>query len=1487
MNREHIEAICPLTPVQEGLLFHSLYSPNAGTYVNQHLIEFQGSLNYDAFVQSWKYLVKRHQILRASYFWREHKEPLQVIVKEGDIDIELIKLLHLSKREQEKYVEEYICRDKYIDFDLGKAPLIRLVMFQYRPDAYWFYWCNHHLILDGWSAALLAKELLIVYEAISQKREVTLPVAPLYTDYLSWLKRQDKEEAERFWRSLLDNYAEPGRLLVDLSANRKRNIDSKNNAYASYEYRLEEEKTKRIESFSKRYGITLNTIVQGAWAILLSKYKGSNDVVFGQTSSGRNWNVPGVDQIVGLMISTLPVRVKVEPNTNVIEFLRSLQSLNLRMREYEYSSLVDIQRWSSIPRGSQLFDTLLVFENYPVDETIISGSGGLKIKKTTVMENTNYPLTLTIGPGKSLLLQVSYDVNQFGELEIRQVIEHFSRLILEVSSKAEQPIERLKMLAAEDELRYVNKNQTIVSSYTSIDQFISTQADRTPNKIAVIHNERKFSYEEIDRRSTQIALQLRQLGAGPEKIVAIAMKRSPEMIIAMLGILKSGAAYLPMDLNYPQQRLSFMLQDTKPILTIADKSSHPRIAELTASTKRLISLEELMSKDGEDLNEDIQVSISPDNLAYLIYTSGSTGIPKGVAITHRSATAFLQWVKDTFSAKEMEYVAASTSICFDLSIFEIFGTLSCGGTIILLENLLYLKVCKDASLITLINTVPSVMNELIQNSQIPGSVQTINLAGEPLSNRLVERLYKEPQVEKIFNLYGPSEDTTYSTYSLISLNETGQPMTIGRPISNTEVYLLSPFLEHVPLGVAGELYIGGEGLARCYFNRPALTSERFIPNMFSNRMGARLYRTGDFARYRLDGKIEFLGRRDEQIKIRGFRIELEEIKAILDAHPNVSNSAVIVKETEDGEKKIIAYVVARDKKILIEEYRTYLSSKLPDYMLPSGFILLPSLPITSTGKVDKQALAVSDKLLISSSRPIVAPRNSYEERLLQIWSKILRKDDISIHDNFFSIGGDSLLTIRVCARAQEAGLSITLRQFYDNPTIAKLAVSLLKTDRSKNIRKIETGTVQLSPSQLYFFDFVHTNPDYYNLSGLLRVNTRLSSEEWSQLASKIAEQHDALRLRFIKNGDDWTANIISTVKDSPFSYLNLQRIDPSKQEEFIRSSAIEYQSSLNLTDGPIFRLIYFDTGKVETSRLMYLLHHLAGDGQSLFILMEDLELGINLLSKGKQIELPIRTATWQEFVNERARVEDLDRLKPAIKYWLQKAKENTDLIPCDFNSSRNINADACDIRRTYSLSETKTILDMTNKYTGAGIQALFADALAYAFNLWTKSNRIQFDWITHGREHIKDLNTNRTVGYFSSRIPVILASNRNLDSVREELEELAKYASSWSTLRYYYPDIHIREQLHGVSRSQISFNYLGNMDHLINLNGLVQVVEDWNIPVRDPMQERACLIELFAAIQSEKLQITWRYNKTYHKQSTIEMLVNNFDERLLSYAVAV
>jgi len=1091
MDKKNVADFYPLSPMQQGMLFHSLLDPSSGMYVEQLSCTIRGELDIPAFQQAWQQVVKRNTILRTGFLGEGLKEPVQVVHRQAPLPFEIQDWRDLGLEEQETRLDEFLAQDRARGFEHAKPPLMRIYLIQREEHTYQFIWTHHHIILDGWSIPLLFQEFLAAYEALRQGVETRLPSPIPYRNYIRWLKRQDLAASEKFWKAYLQDFDTPTQISPAPYPGAASEVAE---IYDEQELWLPEELTNELQVFARSNKLTISTLVQGAWSILLGRYTGHDDVVFGSTTSGRPADLPGAETMIGLFINTLPIRVHLEEKQKVKIWLQGLQKMLAEVRQYEFTPLANIQKWSEIPPGQPLFDSLLVFENYPTASVLQGDLGSLEIVDIHSFEKTNYPLTFVSGLAGELMLKIIYARSGFTASTITAMLGHLKTILAGFIDHAEQPLAEVPILSAPEEHKLLhewNATQAEFPADISVQEWFEDVATAQPENVAVVLEDEQLTFAELNRRANQLAHFLRKSGVGPETLVAICIERSLNMIVGTLGVLKAGGAYLPMDPANPTERLAFILADSRaPILLSHDTtiSNLPIFADLE-SPPQIIRLDrdwDIISKEPDSNPEH---TATAENLAYVIYTSGSTGLPKGTLLEHRGLCNLIQAFIEKFGIVPGTRVLQFFSYCFDGSIAEIFPALLGGGTLVLArENTLVspadLHRVLQEEHVNIISMPPSML-AMLPNEDLP-DLHTVISAGESCTPAVAQKWSSDFD---LYNGYGPTENTVATSIHRISDHEAGgENISIGRPIANTQVYVLDNHLRPAPIGVPGELHVASVGLARGYLNRPDLTQQRFIPNPFSSDPHARLYKTGDLVRFRPDGNLEFLGRLDHQVKLRGFRIELGEIEAALAAHPNVQQAAVRLWQDPAREKYLAAYVTPQDDQAPSpNELRSYLQSSLPAYMLPAAYVTLSAFPKTPSGKIDRQALPAPDDGNIVRTTAYVAPRNPLEKHLASIWEQILGRKKIGVRDNFFELGGHSMLAVRLMGQIQQQyGTTIPLVSIFQHPTIEHLAELLEQQDGAVPISLL----VPLKPSgtkpPLFF---IHPSGGsvhwYIELSGLL------------------------------------------------------------------------------------------------------------------------------------------------------------------------------------------------------------------------------------------------------------------------------------------------------------------------------------------------------------------------------------------------------------------
>lgn len=1039
----NIEDIYSLSPMQQGMLFHTLYSPESEVYFEQLVCTLKGQLNLSFFQEAWQKVVAKYPVLRSSFHWEEIEKPLQMVSQKVELPWMVYDWKHWDNLQQKEALESFLKSDRASGIELDQAPLMRFALIQLETDSYQFIWSHHHILFDGWSMQIILQEVFDLYESYNRGESLQLKSCHPYREYISWLQQQDSSQAKKFWQQRLKGIEAPTPLVVD------KLIDNKpqEEAYQEIPFKLSFEITNQLQSLAQKHHLTLNNLVQGAWGLLLSRYSGETDIVFGATASGRTSELPNIDTMVGLFINTLPVRLQISGKEELIPWLKALQSQQFEQEPYTYYSLADIQKNSDIPPKMSLFESILVFENYPVDSSKNAPQRTLEITDIRCLERTNYPLTVVIIPNVELSGRIVYDTRRFEAETIERMIGHLQTLLAGMANHPELRLSEFSLLTKAEEEQLIlaeNQNDSLIKTidYQCIHRLFEKQVEKTPNAIAIVYKDEQLTYQELNQRANQLAHYLQFLGIKLEDKIGVCIERSPLMTIAILGILKAGGAYVPLDAAYPVERLTFMLEDVKcPILLTQTHLSNQLPVD---DIKQVINIESEWENISQYSSDNLLTQVTPDNLAYIIYTSGSTGTPKGTEIPHRSLIGFMFGV-DYIKLDADNIWLQHSSVSWDMLTWELWPSLVCGGRCVLFpdniptpENLS--RVIKEQGVNILFLT--TALFNLIIDTMPEGlsGIKQLLFGGESVSVPHVHRALKLLPETQILHGYGPSECTAItSCYRLPKqLDENIASIPIGKPIGDRKIYLLDRNLRRVPVGVPGEVYIGGKSVARGYLNQSMLTHEKFIDNPFVD--GDTLYKTGDLVRRLSDENLEFLGRIDNQVKIRGFRIELGEIETVLTNYSEIREAIVTIREDQPGDKSLVAYIVPHNHQLTTRDLRNFLSQKLPNYMIPNAFVFLDKFPLTPNGKINRLGLPAPNISQQNLGIEFVAPRTSTERELVTIWTEVLQLTKVGIYDNFFELGGHSLLATQLISRLKETfEIEFPFRYLFENPTISQLA----------------------------------------------------------------------------------------------------------------------------------------------------------------------------------------------------------------------------------------------------------------------------------------------------------------------------------------------------------------------------------------------------------------------------------------------------------------
>lgn len=1037
-NIKKIKNIYPLSHMQEGMLFHSFLRKEEGAYVEQSLFTIKGSLSYDWFQRSIQAIIDRHDIFRTVFLPHvpHLSGPRQVVRTEREFHLYSEDISHLQINDQHEFIDCFKEKDKQKGFDLQKDMLMRISLFKTAEDEHVCIWSHHHILMDGWCLGIVLQEFMQIYQSIHAGKPLSLdPVRP-YSTYISWLTNRDKETAAEYWGSYLKNYSTPSPLPRVSDEEKKEGYHREDLIFS-----LNKPLTDKLKETAKQHGVTLATLIQAVWGVMLQQYNRTDDVVFGAVVSGRPSEIPGVEQMIGLFINTIPVRIKTHQDETFQELLRRCQKEMLEAEPFTCQPLFDIQANTALKQ--ELIDHIIVFENYPLQQKIADSAdrtgSPLQIDQVTVSEQSGYNFNLVVAPGEELVIKFSYNAFVYDAAWISCIKRQLTQALSTAAQHPDIPIADFSFLDVTEKEQIVTQFNNTKTEYpknhTIIDLF-REQAEETPDHTALVYDNMSFSYEELDKRSNALARELYQNGFRKNETAGIWAAHSPEFIISVLAVLKAGGAYLPLDAELPPERVSFMLEETQAKMLIVQKGLEQNAA--FSGTCITSDAQTLM----EENHIPINIGSSPDDLAYIMYTSGSTGRPKGVMITNRNVVSLVSNSNYTSASVDDRFILTG-SISFDAVTFEMFGALLHGASLHIIDKSTMLSPDRFGTYllendITVLFLTTALFNQLAQaQADMFRGLHTLYVGGEALSPALMNAVRHACPDLALHNIYGPTENTTFSTFFEMKRDYAG-PIPIGKPISNSTAFILDAKGRLLPIGVPGELCVGGDGVAKGYLNRDDLTNAVFSPHPFLP--GERIYRTGDLARWLPDGNLEYISRIDRQIKIRGKRIEPAEIEARLLEMEGVQEAAVTLRE-KDGEAQLYTHYVGDDKRTETD-IRADLARVLPDYMIPQHWVRVERMPLTGNGKIDRSALPIPE-IKNDKRQDITLPRNLVEEELANIWKNVLGVNTISIDDDFFALGGHSLKALQVIHTLKhQQQIDIPIDFLFEHPTIAQLAEKL-------------------------------------------------------------------------------------------------------------------------------------------------------------------------------------------------------------------------------------------------------------------------------------------------------------------------------------------------------------------------------------------------------------------------------------------------------------
>ncbi len=1486
----------PVSFAQQRLWFLDQLEGSTYTYNIPVGVRLRGELNRDALTRAINEIFRRHEILHTT-FGTVDNQPVQIISELQPRTLPVVDLSGLREQEREAQAQRLAAEEARQPFDLACGPLARMQLLCLSEQDHIVLWTMHHIISDRWSGGVLIRELAATYEAYSRGAESPLEDLPFqYADYAiwqrEWLQGEVLAEQLAYWKEQLKDAP----TLLDLPLDRPRPAMQTANG-ATFSFMLPAGLSQGVKALSREEGATLFMVLLAAFQVLLGRHTAQRDIVVGTPIAGRNQRE--VEGLIGLFVNTLALRTKLLGEENFRDVLRQVRETSLGAYAHQdipFEKLVDELRVERSLSHSPLFQVMFILQNTP--QQTLKTSGLMLDNFGSDIGAAKFDLTLAVLEGKQRLSgTLGYNTDLFDAATISRLAAHFQTLLESIVADPQQRISELEMLSAAERQQLLVEFNDTVTAYPQdvcLHQLFEQQVERTPAALALSFADEHLTYAELNDRANQLAHYLQGQGVELEDRVGVLLERSVEMVVSLLAILKTGAAYVPLDSSYPQERLSFTLADSEASLLISRAALSDSLSTSLSATLPRLSLDLCAAELAAGSRDNLSSCVLAENLAYIIYTSGSTGLPKGVAITHASAATLIHWSAGIYTPAQLSGVLASTSICFDLSVFELFVPLCLGGRVLLAQNALELPTLAGRGEVRLINTVPSALAELVRQEAIPESVAVVNLAGEALPERLVRELYEQTRVGAVYNLYGPAEDTTYSTATLV---RAGERVTIGKPVANTQVYLLNSMMKPVPIGVRGEVYLGGAGLARGYLHKPELTAERFIPHPYSSTPGARLYRTGDLARYLAEGNIEYLGRADYQVKLRGFRIELGEIESVLSQHSQVREAVVVAQETAAGQKRLVGYVVGEaGAELQTSELRQHLAEKLPEHMIPALVVQLEELPLTPNGKVDRRALPEPDAARPEEAGAYVAARTAVEEQLCAIWQQVLGLERVGIHDNFFSLGGDSILSIQIVARANQAGLALSPRLLFQHQSVAALATVAGTAPQLRAEQGVVSGRVPLTPIQHWFFAQVAEERGHWNQAVLLESrNAELDGAALRAALGQVVAHHDALRMSFTETAAGWEQECeAEAAVGAPLTVVDLAAVGAAGAEEVlseqIERAANQTQRSLSLEQGELLRVVLFKCGPGQRPRLLLVVHHLVIDGVSWRVLLEDLETAYEQVRGRQAVRLPQKTTSFKEWAEELVAYGQSSAVQQQTAYWLAAAGSVSQL-PRDFASAPEealapSEASSAQVIVKLSREETRALLQEVPASYRTEINDVLLTTLAQALSQWSGQPSVLIELEGHGREEISAaLETSRTVGWFTSMYPLRLELSESggigadLKAVKEQLRRVPERGLGYGLLKYGGGDEETRERLREV-RAEVAFNYLGQLDTVVSEERMFRGAKESSGESHSRSEKRSHALIINSSVQGGELVLAWSYSTQIHARATIERVAREQVQRL-------
>lgn len=1469
----------PLSYAQQRLWYLHQWDPTSAAYAVPAAVRVTGQLDTNALESAIRELLARHEALR-TVFADDEGRGYQRVLEPPEHALALNDLAAAADpfAEALRQIHEKAARP----FDLARGPLFEATLYRCAPEDHLLLLLMHHIVADGWSIGVMMEEVTKLYEAFRSGEPS--PLAPLtlqYPDYAAWqrewLSGPALETQMQYWRRQLENV--PAVLDLPIAHPRPPSPSYRGKRVPLV---LDADLTRALNAFAKAENATPFMLLLAAFAAVLSRYSGQHDITIGSPVANRPQRE--LEALIGMFVNTLALRLRLDGNPTFREAVGRARDTSLGAFEHQdvpFEKLVDEIQPVRELNHPPLFQVMFALQNAPMPAVHLGDAHLAPIEIDT--GTAKFDLTLNLAPvGDTLRGMIEYDAELFDSATIARMAGHLTTFLAGALQRPDTPVAELPLLTPQEQslLEQWNDTSADYPLDATLHRMFEAQVARTPRNVAVFYEGAALTYDDLNTRANQLARRLRREGVTPGSLVGLCVERSLEMVVGIFGVLKAGGAYVPMDPSYPEDRLAHMARDSQAPVILVSRQTRPLVENQGVT---LLCLDthwpDIAMEDGGNLDSGATAA----DPAYVIYTSGSTGVPKGAVIPHRAICNHMYWMQDVFPLDANGKVLQKTPFSFDASVWEFYAALFVGGTLVMAvpgghQDMPYMVRTLREQRITTLQLVPSLLRMLVDQPGLEQctALENIFCGGEVLTTELRDHLARRLPAP-LTNLYGPTECTIDATYHTCTGQYRQRAVPIGRPVANSKVYVLDANMQRVPVGVPGELYIGGRCVGLGYHNRPELTAEKFIPDPFSGEPGARLYKTGDLVRWLPEGELDFLGRIDLQVKLRGFRIELGEVEAALRRCPEIKEAVATVREDSPGRQQLVAYVVAQPGASPEENrLRATLRRSLPEYMVPAAIVLLPALPMTPNNKVDRKKLPPPEHVE-DDGLNYVPPTTPAERTLATVWAEVLNLQQVGIRDNFFALGGDSILSIQVIARCAERGIKLTPKQFFQYQTIEELAAVAGEAVKPASDQGVVTGDVPLTPIQRRFFARNLPRPHHWNQAVMLETPKRLDAALLQDTVARLLHHHDALRARFGREDGEWRQHIVPPAGDAPVSFYDLSSSENAAAA--LTAAAADLQASLDLENGPLLRVALFHVGDDTPDRLLFIAHHLVIDAVSWRVLLDDFARVYEQLERGKEPILPAKTTSWREWGEKvAAHAASAAPLAETVYWTWQKPPAP---LPVDCHDGENCEASEECVEEALSAEETTILLTSAPERLHAQPQDLMLAALVQTLARWTNAPAVSVDLEGHGRqEWLEGTDLSRTVGWFTAIYPVTfaakpgLAPHEALRAVKDALHDVPSFGANYNVLRYMTESAVLADR----PAPELGFNYLGRMDS--GAHERFSLATGQFGPTRDPGAPREHLLEVVAKVSGERFVVQWLFSRNRHRGETLSRLAQQYMDAL-------